>query len=50
MIRRAFEKCGISVPIDGSNDNRINIKGLTDYQVDLDQQEEGFYELDSDSD
>ena len=35
MICRAFEKCGITVPIDGSNDDRINIKGLTDYQVDL---------------
>lgn len=33
MIRRGFEKCGISVPIDGSNDNAINIKGLEGYRV-----------------
>ena len=49
MIRRAFEKCGISVPIDGSKDELINIRGLTNYTVDP-VQEEGLFELDSDSD
>ena len=33
MIIRAFRKCGISVPIDGSEDDAINIKGLEDYRV-----------------
>lgn len=34
MITRSFEKCGISVPIDGSNDSAINISGLENYTVD----------------
>ena len=42
MIIRAFEKCGISVPIDGSGDNPINIKGLTDYTVE--EEEEALYD------
>ena len=33
MIRRSFKKCGISVAIDGSEDNDINIEGLEDYSV-----------------
>jgi len=33
MVQRAFEKCGISVPIDGSKDAAINIKGLEGYVV-----------------
>ena len=49
MIRLAFEKCGISVPIDGSKDELINIRGLTNYKVHP-VQEEGLFELDSDSD
>ena len=32
-IPRIFEKCGISLPIDGSQDARINIQGLEDYSV-----------------
>ena len=48
MIIRAFEKCGISVPIDGSGDDHINIKGLTDYTVE--EEEEALYEMDTDSD
>lgn len=47
MIRRAFEKCGISVPIDGSGDQLINIKGLSDYTV---EEDEGLYEMDTDND
>ena len=30
---RAFEKCGISLPIDGSRDECININGLEGYKV-----------------
>ena len=30
---RAFEKCGISLPIDGSFDERINVRGLEGYWV-----------------
>lgn len=30
---RAFEKCGISLSIDGSFDEHINIRGLEGYQV-----------------
>ena len=33
MIKRAFRKCGISVPIDGSRDEEISIKGLCNYIV-----------------
>ena len=32
-LKRGFEKCGISVPIDGSRDESININGLSDYVV-----------------
>ena len=47
QIKRAFEKCGIAVPIDGTGDKYINIKGLNDYVVEGD---EGLFEMDSDSD
>ena len=33
MVIRSFKKCGIAVPIDGSEDHEINIKGLDDYVV-----------------
>ena len=33
MIRHSFKKCGISVAIDGSEDNDINIEGLENYSV-----------------
>lgn len=33
VIIRAFEKCGISLPIDGSLDDHININGLEGYKV-----------------
>ena len=32
-IRASFVKCGIALPIDGSQDALINIRGLTDYIV-----------------
>ena len=32
-IVRGFEKCGISVPYNGSKDYLINIEGLPDYSV-----------------
>ena len=33
MVQRAFKKCGISVPIDGSEDAVIKICGLEGYIV-----------------
>lgn len=33
MIIRSFKKCGISVAIDGSEDDEINIESLEDYAV-----------------
>ena len=30
---RSFEKCGISLPLDGSLDKELNIEGLPDYQM-----------------
>ena len=33
MVKRGFEKCGVSMPIDGSGDNAIKIRGLETYQV-----------------
>lgn len=33
MVVRSFKKCGISVPIDGSEDDEINIEGIPSYQV-----------------
>ena len=32
-IQRIFVKCGISVAIDGSQDDDINIRGLENYSV-----------------
>lgn len=34
MVIRSFIKCGISVPPDGSRDDKINLNGLEDYTVD----------------
>jgi len=41
VVIRAFEKCGIALPIDGSRDECININGLEGYKV---------YEAESSSD
>lgn len=49
MIQRTFRKCGISIPIDGSADDDINIEGLADYTVGEDEDEEG-EELEADQD
>ena len=51
----AFKKCRISVPIDGSGDAGINIRGLEGYIVrnvdtDLESEEENMFELDSSND
>jgi len=32
-IQRSFRKCGITVAIDGSEDDQIKIRGLDNYQV-----------------
>ena len=37
MVIRGFRKCGISVAIDSSEDDKINIKGLEGYQVESDE-------------
>ena len=50
MICRAFEKRGISVPINGGNNDCSNIKGMTGYQVNPTEQEDGLFALDTDSD
>ena len=54
MIKRGFEKCGISVPIDGSRDEDISIHGLTGYVVrkdasssEIESDEDDLFELDS---
>lgn len=36
MVTRSFKKCGISVLIDGSEDDGIHIQGLDDYAVEED--------------
>ena len=36
MVIRGFKKCGVSVAINGSEDNEINIKDLEDYEVESD--------------
>lgn len=36
MVIRSFRKCGISLPIDGSKDEEINIDGLENYVVESD--------------
>ena len=40
MIIRSFRKCGISVPIDGSADEDINIQGFEAYVVEEDDEYE----------
>ena len=54
MVQCAFKKCGISVPIDGSEDAAIKIRGLEDYIVrntpEDSESEEDMLELDSSDD
>lgn len=33
MIIRSFEKCGLSVAVDGSEDDKINIEGIDEYSI-----------------
>ena len=50
MVQRAFKKCGISVPINGSEDTDIKIRGLEGYTVRIsesDSEPEDLFELDS---
>ena len=47
MIIRGFRKYGISVAVDGSEDNNYNIKGLENYQVDSDDDDPFLSEDDS---
>ena len=52
MVIRSFKKFGISVAIDGSEDDEINITGLEDYRVgdEEDQENDPFADLHNDSD
>ena len=52
MVRRAFEKCGISIPIDGIEDAAIKIRGLKGYTVHNSESdsEPDLFELDSSED
>ena len=54
MVIRSFQKCGISVPIDGSSDDDINICSLPNYKVGEEEkrmrEESDPFESDSDSD
>ena len=48
MVQRAFKKCGISVPIDGSEDVAIKIRGIEGYSVrNSDSESEDLFEIDS---
>ncbi len=49
MIKRGFEKCAISVPIDGSKDEAIKVRRLEDYRVRLTDSDDDLFDLDSDS-
>ena len=48
MIQRTFTKCGISVPIDGSADDKINISGLENYTVQDTENVDPFVDSDDD--
>ena len=42
MIVRSFQKAGIAVAVDGSEDHLIHIEGLEDYRVDDSEDEEEY--------
>ena len=50
MIVRSFEKCGISVAPDRSEDEKINIIGLEDYNVESDVNEDPFSDEEGEED
>ena len=47
---RAFKKCGISTAADGSEDFEINLEGLDDYEVKMDEVESGNEDEDGNED
>ena len=49
MVMRGFKKCGISVSVDGSEDDQINIKDLEGYAVDDSDESDPFASSDSSS-
>ena len=49
LIIRSFQKCGITTALDGSEDSHINIRGLQNYVVDVEEEEVG-YESQEESD
>ena len=44
--RVLFIKCGISIPPDGSRDDKINLNGLEDYTVDSEYEGDPFSDED----
>ena len=40
MVMRSFQKCGISLPIDGSKDDELNINSLPNYKIKEDAESE----------
>lgn len=42
MVIRSFQKVGIAVAIDGSEDDKINIEGLHEYEVGTDSDDEDY--------
>ena len=50
MVICSFEKCGISVSIDGSADDRINIANIENYTVDGDDEDEEATDASDDDD
>ena len=52
MVSRSFQKCGISIPIDGRMDASINIRGIENYVVNYQcehESEEDPFEQESDA-
>ena len=44
----SFKKCGLSVALDGSENDGVNIEGLTEYQMQSDFVQDHEYALDDD--
>ena len=47
-VKRSFRKCGIALPIDGSEDADIHLGGITDYAVGTDRDDDSASLLDED--
>ena len=47
-IKRSFKKCGLSVALDGSENDEVNIEGLPEYQMPSAFVQDNEYALDDD--